>query len=525
MSMSPPPIADGLVALRICSNGLPLDDRWQLIAADIRSAINELPRARLVIGDGDPVTGFPASESDALAPGATIDIALGYANDTAPLFSGTIRRQGIEIGEGRTRLIVEAVDHAAAMAASRSAAIFEAMPDSDLIARLIQTNGLSALVTATGTVRPGTVQFHASDWELMLSLARDNGLVVIPGDGAVTVAAPDRNQSPAFSLSYGDTIVSFHADCDEVEVDPLARVRGEIVFQGTALARPGTLIELAGLGKRFDGNAYVAGVDHHIAEGDWKTTAHIGLSPGWSPGWSDVAPTPGADAAVDIAWTASLLTGVVRRTDDPDGAGRVEIGLPAVDGESGIWARCGSFYASNGGGALFLPEVADEVLVGFLDDDPRQPVVLGSLYSQANPPPWEPGATNDRKAIVTRSRLRIELFEDAKAIEIATPGGQRIRIDDSTGTILLADANGDRLAMDRSGIAIDSASALRIATAGDVAIVANGTLSLTGTLGVKIAGLNIDADAQMRFSAHGDAEAKLTASGETVVQGAMVMIN
>jgi hypothetical protein len=522
MSMSPPPSADGLVALRIRSNGLPLDDRWQLIEADIRSAINELPRARLVIGDGDPVAGFPASDSEAFAPGATIDIALGYGGETAPVFSGVIRRQGIEIGDARSRLIVEAVDRAAAMAASRNAAIFEAMPDSHLIERLIEANGLKAVVAATGAIRPGTIQFHASDWELMLSHAHDNALVVIAGEGAVTVAAPDRDQSPAFSLSYGDTIVSFHADCDEVEANPLARIRGEVAFQGTTLARPGTLIALAGLGKRFDGNAYVAGVDHHIAEGDWKTTAHIGLSPGWSDA---AAPAAGVDAPVDIAWTASLLTGVVRRTDDPDGAGRVAIGLPAIDGETGIWARCGSFYASNGGGALFLPEVGDEVLVGFLDDDPRQPVVLGSLYSRANPPPWDPSATNDRKAIMTRSRLRIELCEDAKAIEIATPGGQHIRIDDSTGTMLLANANGDRIAMDRHGVAIDSAHALRIDTAGDVAIVANGTLSLTGALGVKIAGLNIDADAQMRFSAHGDAEAKLTASGETVVQGAMVMIN
>jgi hypothetical protein len=38
-------------------------------------------------------------------------------------------------------------------------------------------------------------------------------------------------------------------------------------------------------------------------------------------------------------------------------------------------------------GAVFIPEVGDEVLVSFLEGDPSQPFVLGSLYNGADPPP------------------------------------------------------------------------------------------------------------------------------------------
>ena len=47
----------------------------------------------------------------------------------------------------------------------------------------------------------------------------------------------------------------------------------------------------------------------------------------------------------------------------------------------GVWARMAHVYATEDCGFVFYPEVGDEVVLGFFDDDPTYPVILGSLYS------------------------------------------------------------------------------------------------------------------------------------------------
>ena len=46
----------------------------------------------------------------------------------------------------------------------------------------------------------------------------------------------------------------------------------------------------------------------------------------------------------------------------------------------------GNLYASNGAGAASYPEIGDEVVVAFMNGDPRFPVIIGRLYSKKNPP-------------------------------------------------------------------------------------------------------------------------------------------
>ena len=44
------------------------------------------------------------------------------------------------------------------------------------------------------------------------------------------------------------------------------------------------------------------------------------------------------------------------------------------------------FYAGNGYGAFFVPEVGDEVLVAFTHGDMRMPIILGGLYNGVDKP-------------------------------------------------------------------------------------------------------------------------------------------
>lgn len=306
----------------------------------------------------------------------------------------------------------------------------------------------------------------------------------------------------------------------------LSKIRGHLTFAGSALAKPGCMVTVDGFGSRFDGNAYVSGVTQRLEEGFWKTSVEIGLSAEWFSATAPQIAAPGA--AGQLPPVPHLQTGLVQQIDkDPDGEFRVLVTLPLlqVSGKVGVWARLGSFYASNGFGAQFYPEVGDEVAVAFMNNDPRYPVILGSLYSKKNPPPAVPEAKNNQKTIVTRSGLKLDFFEDKKAVEISTPGGQSLRIEDEGKKITVKDANDSTLTMEPAGVTLASAADLKLTAKGNVQVTAGGSMTLKAGTTLSLEGLNVAAKAQSGFSAQGSAEAKLTSSGIVTVQGTLVKIN
>jgi Rhs element Vgr protein len=283
----------------------------------------------------------------------------------------------------------------------------------------------------------------------------------------------------------------------------LAKIRGEVTFQGSALAVPGCTIALAGLGDRFNGNGYVAGVHHRLVDGLWRTSAEIGLSPYWFAATAPYVAAPGAAGQLPPA--PSMQTGTVLAIDsDPGNDFRVQVSLPLLQaaGGAGVWARLGSFYASNGVGAEFYPEIGDEVMVAFMNGDPRFAVIVGSLYSSKNPPPVPPAAGNNQKTLLTRGKLRIDFFEDKPSVMISTPANQSVTLDDAASSVTIKDANGNSITMDASGITIKSGA--------DIKLDATGNISLT---------------AQASFAASGQAGAKLTSTAIVQVKGTMVELN
>ena len=190
-----------------------------------------------------------------------------------------------------------------------------------------------------------------------------------------------------------------------------------------------------------------------------------------------------------------------------------------------VWARVAKLYASESFGAFFLPEVGDEVLLGYFNADPSHPVVLGSLYSSKRKPPYELGASNDIKAIVTRCKHRIEFDEKDKIITITTPAENKVVISDKDKSILLSDQNGNTVKLDPGGIALDSPKEITCTAKGGITLDAVGAVNISSKADVKAQGLNVNCQAQVGFVAKGTASAELSASGQTTVQGAMVMIN
>ena len=304
----------------------------------------------------------------------------------------------------------------------------------------------------------------------------------------------------------------------------LARIRGRMKFQGSAKAKAGSLIALDGVGDRFNGDVFVSAVMHQITAGKWISEVDFGMSPDWFAEQRDLVAPP---ASGFLPGVEGLQIGVVMKLDeDPDGQCRIQVSVPIQQAQTdGVWARLANFHASNGFGAFFIPEIGDEVVLGYLNNDPSNAVVLGSLYSSKLAPPYTLTGDNNTKAIVTRSQLKIEFDDDKKITTIITPGGNQVVLSDDQKSICLQDQNSNKVELSPDGIAMDSSKDVTIKAKGKLTIDAIGAVEVTSKADVKVAGLNVEHNANVGFTAKGNATAELSASGQTTVKGAMVMIN
>jgi type VI secretion system secreted protein VgrG len=110
-----------------------------------------------------------------------------------------------------------------------------------------------------------------------------------------------------------------------------------------------------------------------------------------------------------------------------DERGRVKVQfhwdrLGQDDDKSSCWLRTAQAWGGGGWGAQFIPHVGDEVLVDFMEGDPDWPIIVGSVYNEANQPIYDLKSNKTQSGIKTRSypegpgfnELR---FEDKKGEE------------------------------------------------------------------------------------------------------------
>ncbi len=295
----------------------------------------------------------------------------------------------------------------------------------------------------------------------------------------------------------------------------LAKVCGRVRFQGFAGVLPGKIIEVSGIGERFEGKLYVSGVRHTVASGNWETDVQFGLNPEIFPATHNLRPLPAAGLLPGVS---GLQIGVVTVLEsDPDGEDRIKVRLPLVSAsEEGIWARIATLDAGKERGTFFRPEIGDEVVVGFLGDDPRCPVVLGMCHSSAKPAPEPAKDTNHHKGYVSREKMKLTFDDEKKIILFETPGGNRLTLSEEKKGIIIEDQNGNKITLDDSGIKLESFKELMLKASTDM----------------NAEGLNISLKAQSAFKASGTGSAEVSGasttikgSATTVISGGVVQIN
>jgi phage baseplate assembly protein gpV len=159
-----------------------------------------------------------------------------------------------------------------------------------------------------------------------------------------------------------------------------------------------------------------------------------------------------------------VVTGVVKSVEDPDQQGRVQISLPYLGGQNdSTWAPVATLMTGGGRGSWFMPEVGDEVLVAFNQEDVQHPFIIGFLWNGQDKPPSKDISTKVRRLrTVSGHQIDFDDIDGEEKITITTKGGHKILMDDTPGSgkVSISTNGGHSIKMDDSpssmGVSIDT---------------------------------------------------------------------
>ncbi len=229
----------------------------------------------------------------------------------------------------------------------------------------------------------------------------------------------------------------------------------------------GASIKVSAVGDRFSGT-YLVTSAHHVYNAQDGYTTRFAVS-GQNPITllSVIEGQPTAHTRIP-----GLVIGIVTDNQDPNHEGRVKVKYPWLgDDDASDWARVVVVGGGNQRGIEFLPEVNDEVLIGFEHGDIHFPYVLGGLWNGQDKPPADDALSGSKvvKRVIKSRTGHVVTLDD-------TDGG---------GGITIADRSGNQIQLDTGS------NALKIKTQGDVTIEAQGNFSVKAQGQVEIDGLGI----------------------------------
>lgn len=319
----------------------------------------------------------------------------------------------------------------------------------------------------------------------------------------------------------------------ELMLSRMSKLSGKVKVKGVNNVKLGDAIKLSGFGKHFDGKVFVTAIEQQISSGIFETTIGFGLK--------DVLPKQKDMTSVEdiIPKISGVHIATVKKIDkDPDNEYKIQVQIPALKlTGDGIWARLTHFYTSDKAGSFFIPEKDSQVVVSFIANDPRYPVILGGLYTKKNQPYSEIKATNDLKSIVSKEKLTLEFDDKNKMITLQSGDKNKLVISEADAKnwrgwkakkgFLIEDVNGNIITTSKDGISLESKKDIVIKSKGKVSISGSKGVDIKapGGSGLKGSGNNVNLKASSKFVAKGGSGADLSAGGSVNVKGASVNIN
>ncbi len=337
-------------------------------------------------------------------------------------------------------------------------------------------------------------------------------------------------------VSRAKTVTAAEVPLDQSEAEVLANrlvgrwTAGAVTAKGTSrqvepAIGPGSTVAITGAGPA-SGSYHVTEVEHRYNLRGFATRFTAG----------DRRPS----SLVDVLATESsssfrrqgIVVGVVTSVGNPNGsAGEVKVAYKSAgDQVESNWARVITFGAGSGRGATFIPEINDEVIVGFEGGDARRPIVLGGLYNGQDVPA-EFGVANskvNKRRITSRAGHFME-FGDGDATA-----------DQHISFILAGNEHQIVLGKEKFEATVPAGKPMTIkAGNSSIAIAADGSITIQGkkiTLkadtDIEFSGLNVTTKASVKaetsgtqIAIKGSATTEVSAGGSMTIKGAMVAVN
>lgn len=548
--------------------------RLDVLEIDVSEEIGRHGRASLLLTNWDGDAQQPThSEGEVFAPGASVEILLGYADELETVFDGVITALHARfLGDPAPTLEVGCRTRSILLDGPERSWVREDISDGDLAAELASERDLTA-ETAQGVTQPVAVSRRQTDWRYLVDRAARLGYVAYVRGSQLVFREPAAQEGQIPELAWGRTLLELDvrqdlarrhdpAEATAWDIAELAVISSEAAAADSRLTggeRPTPTAALSDAGwsahRRHSTAAPLDPLEtEHMAKAsaDRQVLRHlsgsgrtIGLPSLRADGWVAIAevgarlagphyltavrhrlgrlgfttefqlglPSPLAPPAAGPG-AEGLLLGVVDDLDDPDSLARVKVRFPwLTDAPDPVWARLATLDAGPGQGSFFVPDVGQEVVVAGVDGDRRHPIVLGALWNGQQAPPVEidPQA-NEIRGFTSRSGHKL-VFDDAEpgSVTVETPGGRRAVLSDADEHVELTDASGSTITISGDGIALSAAS---------------GDISLDAPSGkVKISASGIEAASTGPSKVESTATLDLKASGSLSVNGALVRIN
>jgi len=252
----------------------------------------------------------------------------------------------------------------------------------------------------------------------------------------------------------------------------LSRLVGKICVKGINNIDIGSIITLVGFGSRFSGLAYVTSLSHEFQKGNYKTWIGFGMR------YNPIQNKNKLDISRFTSKIEGLHIGTVTKIDaDPKDELRIQVAIPTLKATGdGMWAKLATLYTGNEAGSFFIPEVDSQVVVSFLSNDSRYPIILGSLYTKTTKPYKTIDAENQFKAILSKEKLTLEFDDVEKIITIKSSDDNYIKIKETDKEIEIKDINKNTILTSKDGIKLSSEK--------DITIDAKGKIILKGGKGI-----------------------------------------
>ena len=247
----------------------------------------------------------------------------------------------------------------------------------------------------------------------------DSKQVVIGSANAGTVAAAGVHDGPASLASTfgGPTFTTVTRPLgQQAQVDTAASSIAEMISSavaeadGTARGNPklkaGSTVSIGVVGSQFEGQYTLSGARHVFGPQGYRT--HFAISGRQDRSLLGLASVGSSNGSASAGGHPinGVVVGLVTDNNDPNNGARVKLKFPWLDDNyESDWARITQLGAGPNSGALFVPEVNDEVLVAFEFGDIRRPYVVGSLYNGQDAPNLGERALRQRQGQAARLRL------------------------------------------------------------------------------------------------------------------------